>query len=315
MKYKLLLTGKAQLLIDEIFNKMSASFEPMTSSFRMDDIINHLNNIKPDAFVYCPDKETRNYPQVASLKPKLSENHIPLIVIGTQEDCSEFQRKAANIADYVIERPLPITTIQSHIITCIELNSDKSMQKPSSRTRKNARQAAPASEDKILAKLLASVPDTNTESDPFFESDFFSEPASAIPTTMPTMPTMSDPFAERKHILVIDDDSRMLKVIKDHLHNKYDVATANSGRLAFKFLEKKSTNLILLDYEMPEENGPAVLQKLRENPATADIPVIFLTGISERSKIQKALALKPQGYLLKPIDRQKLFSVIENILD
>ena len=306
MKYKLLLTGKAQLLIDEIFSKMSASFESMTSSFRMDDITNHLNNIKPDAFIYCPDKEPRNYPQIASLKPRLSEKHIPLIVIGTREDCSEFQRKAPNVSDYVIERPLPITTIQSHILTSIELYRDKNTQNSFTHAQKQSRSTTPINEDKILAKLLASVP--STESDPFFESDFFSEPAQMI-TPLPDIPT------ERKHILVIDDDSRMLKVIKDHLHNKYDVATANSGRLAFKFLEKKSTNLILLDYEMPEENGPAVLQKLRQNPTTADIPVIFLTGISERSKIQKALALKPQGYLLKPIDRQKLFSIIENILD
>lgn len=313
MKYKLLITGKAQLLIDEIFNKMSASFEPMTSSFRMDDINNHLNNIKPDAFIYCPDKEIRNYPQVASLKPRLSESNIPLIVIGTQEDCNEFQRKTPNISDYVIERPLPITTIQSHIITCIELYRDKNTPKPATtRAKRTVRTAtstsAPVSEDKILAQLLASVPDMDTESDPFFEPDFFSDP-------VPTVSPLPDTLAERKHILVIDDDSRMLKVIKEHLHNKYDVATANSGRLAFKFLEKKTTDLILLDYEMPEENGPTILQKLRNNPVTTDIPVIFLTGISERSKIQKALALKPQGYLLKPIDRQKLFSVIENILD
>lgn len=119
----------------------------------------------------------------------------------------------------------------------------------------------------------------------------------------------------RKHILVIDDDSRMLKVIKLHLHDKYDVATAISGKVALKFLENKTTDLILLDYEMPEENGLAVLEKLRANPATKDIPVIFLTGITDRKKIQAALVMKPQGYLLKPIDRKKLFATIQSILE
>lgn len=118
----------------------------------------------------------------------------------------------------------------------------------------------------------------------------------------------------RKHILVVDDDSRMLKIINRHLAEKYDVATALNGRLALKFLETKRTDLILLDYEMPLENGPAILKKIRENPRTQNIPVVFLTGISERNKIQKALVLKPQGYLLKPIDHIKLLSTISKLI-
>lgn len=118
----------------------------------------------------------------------------------------------------------------------------------------------------------------------------------------------------RKHILVIDDDPMMLKLIKEHLHEKYDVATAISGKIAHKFLESKKTDLILLDYEMPVENGPEVLMKIRENEELAKIPVIFLTGISETDKIKQALILKPQGYLLKPIDRTKLFETIEQFI-
>ena len=63
----------------------------------------------------------------------------------------------------------------------------------------------------------------------------------------------------RKHVLVIDDDPIMLKVVKEHLHENYDVATAISGKIAYKFLESKSTDIILLDYEMPGEDGPDVL--------------------------------------------------------
>jgi CheY-like chemotaxis protein len=120
--------------------------------------------------------------------------------------------------------------------------------------------------------------------------------------------------AKRKHILVVDDDPMMLKLIKEYLHDKYDVATALNGKLALKFLEKKETNLILLDYEMPTENGPAVLEKLRAGETTKDIPVVFLTGITERDKIEKALSLKPQGYLLKPIDINKLLDTIQKYI-
>ena len=87
-----------------------------------------------------------------------------------------------------------------------------------------------------------------------------------------------------------------------------------SGKVALKFLETKSTDLILLDYEMPGDRGPDVLEKIRSNPATENIPVIFLTGVTERDKITEVLALKPQGYLLKPINMQRLLETVsENI--
>lgn len=107
----------------------------------------------------------------------------------------------------------------------------------------------------------------------------------------------------------------MLKVIKEHLHEEYDVATATSGSVAFRFLERRQADLILLDYEMPEEDGPSILKKLRADEKTADVPVVFLTGISDRKKIQKALMLQPDGYLLKPIDYEKLISTIKQYID
>ena len=92
------------------------------------------------------------------------------------------------------------------------------------------------------------------------------------------------------------------------------MATAVSGRVALKFLERRTTDLILLDYIMPEENGLSILEKLRAKEATKDIPVIFLTGVTERKKIKEALILKPQGYLLKPVDRDKLLEEIEKLI-
>ena len=115
-------------------------------------------------------------------------------------------------------------------------------------------------------------------------------------------------------ILVVDDDVRMLRVIKEHLHKSYDVATAINGKLALKFLETKQTDLILLDYVMPEEDGPSVLRKIHENPMTQDLPVVFLTGMTDGNKIREALSEKPQGYLLKPIEKAKLMDTVEKIL-
>lgn len=118
---------------------------------------------------------------------------------------------------------------------------------------------------------------------------------------------------QKKHILVVDDDARILRIIKMHLKD-YDVATAISGKVALQFLEDNKTDLILLDYEMPKENGAEVLRKIRANEQTKDLPVVFLTGIADRKKIQEVLLLEPQGYLLKPINRVKLLETIEKII-
>ena len=114
----------------------------------------------------------------------------------------------------------------------------------------------------------------------------------------------------KKHVLVVDDDPMILKLIKEHLKDTYNVGTAINGSLALKFLETKKTDLILMDYEMPGQTGAEVLEQIRNNPATAALPVVFLTGISSREAISKVMSLKPQGYMLKPIDRDTLLQTI-----
>ena len=108
--------------------------------------------------------------------------------------------------------------------------------------------------------------------------------------------------------------SSILKLLKGYLAERYDVATAISGKVAMKFLETKETDLVLLDYEMPVENGSVVFGKIRSMEKTKDLPVVFLTGVTEKSKITEVLSMKPQGYLLKPVDMEKLSSTIKGIL-
>ncbi len=89
-----------------------------------------------------------------------------------------------------------------------------------------------------------------------------------------------------------------------------------SGKNMFKFLEKFEVDLILLDYLMPEMDGPEVLMKLRKYPEYMDIPVVFLTGVSEKDKVVKTLVdLLPQGYVLKPSKRSDLIAKIIDVLD
>ena len=99
------------------------------------------------------------------------------------------------------------------------------------------------------------------------------------------------------------------------LEKDYDVAVANSGMMAIKQAKKKMPDSILLDYEMPEWDGKKTLEEIRKDEAIKDIPVVFLTGVADKENITAVLAMKPEGYLLKPIDPDKLMDTIEKVLD
>lgn len=127
-------------------------------------------------------------------------------------------------------------------------------------------------------------------------------------------PKDSEEWDGRKRIMVVDDSPVMQRTIMSMLKADYNVMTAISGKAALRYLESKTVDLILLDYEMSDENGPAVLEKLRANPATANIPVVFLTGVNDSNKIREVLSLKPSGYLLKPVEKIVLMDKIQEVL-
>ena len=119
----------------------------------------------------------------------------------------------------------------------------------------------------------------------------------------------------RKHILVVDDDPEQLMAIKEHLREFYEVSLLNGGKNVIKFLQKFKVDLILLDYMMPEMDGPEVLLTLRSFPEYRDIPIVFLTGVSDKDVVVKTLTeLKPQGYVLKPSKKSEVVAKIIDVL-
>ncbi len=120
---------------------------------------------------------------------------------------------------------------------------------------------------------------------------------------------------KKKNILIVDDDRTVLKMLKSALSDKYEVTTMINGVMVEKFIEAKNVDLIILDYEMPIETGADVFKRIKKNPKAAHIPVCFLTGVSDREKIMDVMALKPHGYLLKPIDMNMLTITIKNLID
>lgn len=129
-----------------------------------------------------------------------------------------------------------------------------------------------------------------------------------------TVLTQAQPEEKRKSILAVDDNTMVLRTIKDTLGKSYDISFAPSGVKALDLLKNKEFDLILLDYEMPEMSGYDVLKKIRSTPAIQDIPVVFLTGVADKSKIVDVIALNPAGYLLKPLDLEKIQNTVKEII-
>ncbi|MCI9373710.1 MAG: response regulator [Lachnospiraceae bacterium] len=306
MKYKTLITGKNTTLIDDFFIQMDDSFELISTSQRFNDVTRHVKYFRPELFVYCIGNETReNMNQMVHVKNILRKNGVPFVVVGAKDECDEFERTAVNVANLAVVKPYTVYSIQEDITKFME----EWQLYHSSNDSKPKETELPISEEEVEAQLAelraALAADMPVPVKSRMEK-------SAEPKEINEVPEAST--SQRTHILVVDDDPLMLKMLKEQLRDDYDVATAVSGKIAMKFLERKKTNLILLDYEMPGETGPEILEKLRANDVTKDIPVIFLTGVSEREKIQEALVLKPQSYLLKPVDHEKLRSAIAKVV-
>jgi len=115
----------------------------------------------------------------------------------------------------------------------------------------------------------------------------------------------------KKSILIVDDDPQYLTLVREWLKNDYKVSMANSGLQAIKWLGKNKVDLILLDYEMPVTSGPQVLEMLRSDSDTAQIPVMFLTGKGDKDSVMAVVSLRPEGYFLKSIQKDKLLEKLK----
>ncbi len=113
-----------------------------------------------------------------------------------------------------------------------------------------------------------------------------------------------------KHILLVDDDTTFLKMLQGWLSEKYRITAVKSGIQAITYMANHRPDLILLDYDMPITPGPQVMEMIRSEFNYRDIPIIFLTGKSDRESIMNVMRLKPQGYFLKTMSRDEIVSAI-----
>ncbi len=121
-------------------------------------------------------------------------------------------------------------------------------------------------------------------------------------------------MAEPKRILVVDDELLILRIISDILSGEgYEVRTASSCDKAIQLLKEVPFHAVLTDIRMPEKNGIDLLESVRElNP---NLPVILMTGFASIETAIEAVKKRAFDYLTKPLDYNKLKSVIKNAVE
>ncbi|MBT1446369.1 response regulator [Shewanella sp. JM162201] len=114
---------------------------------------------------------------------------------------------------------------------------------------------------------------------------------------------------EKAKILVIDDDPVSISVLLSILGDQYEVTSANAGSVALELLSVLRPHLILLDITMPDVNGYQVLSALKSDAATASIPILVISSLTEPSDREFALKLGADDYLTKPIAPSTVFEM------
>ncbi|MCB0290263.1 MAG: response regulator, partial [Calditrichaeota bacterium] len=116
-------------------------------------------------------------------------------------------------------------------------------------------------------------------------------------------------------ILIVDDNATNLGVLFDYLKNAtFRVLVAQHGKAALELLQEARPDLILLDVLMPEMDGFETCKHLKENPATRDIPVIFMTALTETVDKVRGFELGAVDYVTKPLQHEEVLARVNTHL-
>lgn len=120
---------------------------------------------------------------------------------------------------------------------------------------------------------------------------------------------------DKKTILVIDDEPDALDYLSSLLEdNGYAVVTAEDGEDGLNKVKQSPPDLITLDITMPEKSGVRFYREMRESDQFKGIPIIMVTGVSgdfERFISTRKNVPPPEGYVQKPIDRDKVLELVK----
>ena len=117
------------------------------------------------------------------------------------------------------------------------------------------------------------------------------------------------------NVVLAEDDLDIQLVARLALKRAgFIVKVVGNGREALEAVRQQRPDVILLDWMMPELDGPETCRQLKSDPLTAGIPVIFLTAKSQEAEIQRGLSLGAAGYVTKPFDALTLGQHVKDIV-
>jgi len=117
-----------------------------------------------------------------------------------------------------------------------------------------------------------------------------------------------------KKILAVDDERAIVRLVQINLERQgYQVVTAYDGKEALEKVASEKPDLVVLDVMMPYMDGFEVLQQLRKNPETRDLPVIMLTAKAQDTDVFRGYTSGVDLYLTKPFNPMELVSFVKRI--
>jgi len=116
-------------------------------------------------------------------------------------------------------------------------------------------------------------------------------------------------------ILVVDDNQQNLELLQAYLEDMHCVSVpAEDGHQALAIVADQPPDLILLDVMMPEISGFEVCRRIKNDPKTADIPIIMVTALNEFGDIERAIDSGTDDFISKPVNRLELLTRVKTML-
>ena len=162
------------------------------------------------------------------------------------------------------------------------------------------------SEEEILARIetaLSKAKETPKEEKK--EDNLWTKEA------VPKAPSVS---FRKKVVLMVDDSGVFLRTMKSMIEDHYDVRMSTSGLNIHKLVQQHQPDVVLLDYEMPLFDGKQTMMKMRECPEMREVPIIFVTAVNKKEHIMQVLNLRPAGYILKPVEKERILQTIKDVI-
>jgi DNA-binding response OmpR family regulator len=127
--------------------------------------------------------------------------------------------------------------------------------------------------------------------------------------------TTHDPTAERRRVLIVDDDPTMVHVLARTLMDCAQLYFSVRGEDALKKLDAHHPDLMLIDVDMPDLSGYDVMERMQHNAGTRDTQVIMVTSHTEDSYRRRAMEFGAVDFFVKPINREAIRARVEQLLN